>query len=212
MASDYWPNLYDDPYAVKRIEKSLELADIRPGMSVLDVGCHLGELEAFMPVEVMYTGIDVLNGHNIDGGFNLGKKFDRILCLETLEHLLRPRSTLESICSHLLPDGLLVLSLPNEATIFHRIRCLLGTVDAECFSDQGKHLHLPSLRGCRELIKESHLQVEAEEYYVSPQAVGSRQAWLGGILSLIPTPIHEFLAKSLPSLFSRGFIFVCKLP
>lgn len=209
--TDHWPTLHQDPYALARLRKSCELLNAKPGMSVLDVGCHQGEARQFLK-DCDYVGIDTLTGHEIDGGFNLNREFHRILCLEVLEHLQQPRATLESIYNHLQKDGILIVSLPNEASLFHRIRCLLGTVDAECFSHLGKHLHLPSLKQCRAFLKskESRFQVVTEEYYVSPSAAGSRQAWVGKILSLIPISIHHFLAQNLPSLFARGFIFVCK--
>jgi len=208
---DHWPHLHDDPYALARLKKSIQLADCWPGMSLLDVGCHQMEARQFLN-NVVYYGIDTLTGYEIDGGFNLNRKFERIICLEVLEHLKNPYATLESICNHLEEGGILVVSLPNEASLFHRIRCLLGTVDAECFSNQGKHLHLPSLRQCRDFLKSlsDRLEVVSEEYYVSPSAAGSRQAWVGKILSLIPISIHQFLADRFPSLFARGFIFVCR--
>ena len=204
--ADYWPNLYDDPYAVKRIEKSVKLAKIEPGMSVLDVGCHKGELLTFIPFQVRYFGLDQLKGDNIDGGFKLEKQFDRIFCLEVLEHLQLPIKTLNSIASHLKPDGLAVISLPNEATIFHRFRSLFGTVDAECFSSCGKHLHLPSLNQTRNFIQK-HFEIQNESYYISPGASHSKQAWLGKWLKILPDSIWQLLADVWPSLFSRGFIF-----
>lgn len=211
MAKDFWPTLHQDPYALARLRKSCELADVKPGMSLLDVGCHQGEARQFFK-DIEYVGIDTLTGHEIDGGFNLNRKFDRIICLEVLEHLKNPRATIESICNHLYEDGILIVSLPNEASVFHRFRCLLGLVDAECFSDQGKHLHLPSLKQCRSLLslKSDRLKVVSEEYYISRSAAGSRQEWVGRILSVIPESLLQYLADRLPSLFARGFIFVCK--
>ena len=202
---DHWPDLYEDKYAVKRIEKSVELADIYPGMSVLDIGCHKGELQTYLPVETFYTGIDHLNGHDFDGGFSLGKKFDRILCLEVLEHLKWPRKTAQSIKDHLAPGGVAVISLPNEATLFHRIRSLLGTPDAEAFSENGKHFHLPSMLQSFQFLSE-YFEIEHVSPYLSDGS-GSRASWLRPILRLFPLQI---LCDMCPSLFARGFIFVCK--
>jgi hypothetical protein len=208
MAKDYWPELYSDPYAVKRIEKSVTLANILPGMSVLDVGCHMGELETYMPVEAMYTGIDHLNGHEIDGGFNLHQQFDRILCLETLEHLQWPRKTLASIVEHLKDDGIAVISLPNEATLFHRIRSFLGTPDQEAFSECGKHLHLPNMSQSLTFVS-SHLKVLRVTPYFSLNLNNSRPSMLNTIGKLIPSKLLSLLSEIFPSLFARGFIFVC---
>lgn len=209
MAEDYWPSLYEDEYAIKRIEKSLNMADLKPGLTVLDVGCHMGELETYMPIEVMYNGIDHLNGHDIDGGFELDTKFDRIICLETLEHLKYPKRTLLAIKDHLADDGIAIISLPNESTLFHRLRSFFGTPDAECFSECGKHLHLPSLAQSRQLLKDLFF-IEEEKYYINTSARFCRQKWMGFILKLIPDFIWQAMANTVPSLFARGWIFRCR--
>lgn len=209
MVKDYWPTLYSDPYAVKRIQKSIQVANLKEGMSVLDVGCHRGELEKFIPLKIFYYGIDKILGSEIDGGFQAPQKYDRIFCLEVLEHLVNPEGTIESIKAHLKDDGLAVISLPNEATIFHRFRGLLGVMDGECFSSCGKHLHLPSLKQSRKFIS-VHFDIVSEHYYISPEARGSRQAWIGSFLKLIPSQFLQTLANMMPSLFARGFIFKLK--
>ena len=208
---DSWPNLYNDPYAVKRIQKSVELANVKKGMSVLDIGCHKGELENLLPKGVFYYGMDNLLGHEIDGGFIPIRKFDRVFCLETLEHLKYPIKTLKSINDALLPDGIVLISLPNEATLFHRIRSFLGTVDAEAFQECGKHIHLANLRQSTEFLEKQFLILRRLQY-INPQATGSRQSWLGKLMRLLPDNFWQFLADRFPSLLARGFIFVCKLP
>lgn len=207
--ADYWPDLYNDPYAVKRIQNSVELAQVQEGMSVLDVGCHRKELLNYLPTPIHYCGLDAIYGDKLDGGFEVGSNYDRIFCLETLEHLQFPDSTLIAIKHHLLPNGLAVISLPNEATLFHRVRALFGVVDAECFSEKGKHLHLPSLKQATTFIQR-HFEIVRTGYYISPSAAHSQQAWLGKWLRILPDSVWQRLADVRPSLFSRGFIFVCK--
>ena len=209
VMDDPFDGLYNDPYAVLRIKKSIEALDIKPGMSVLDVGCYKEFAKQFLPEGVKYVGIDKIKGDQIDGGFRLHQKFDRIICLEVLEHLQYPRKTLASIASHLATSGICVISLPNEATLFHRLRGLFGLMDAEAFGESCKHLHLPSLKQARSFVQ-SCFHVTQEFYYISPQAQNSRQAWVGKILKLAPDKLWIFLAYSWPSLFARGFIFVCK--
>src|SRR3990167_4800691 len=142
--------LYKDKYALKRIEKSVAMAEVESFMEVLDLGCNTQEVKKLIPAGCIYVGIDtdLYAGKtlliNFDGEFSFERVFDRIFCLETLEHLKKPASTLASIKKHLNQDGIVIVSLPNEATLFHRIRSLLGVVDQECFSEKGKHLHLPS--------------------------------------------------------------------
>lgn len=208
MDKDFWPDLANDKYAQSRVKKSCELLRAERCM-VLDVGCHLKEAAKYLPSDCRYVGLDALYGDDIDGGnFDVvSPKFDRVLCLEVLEHLKSPKSTLKSIAERLTDEGVAVISLPNESTIFHRLRALFGIVDAECFSECGKHLHLPSLGQCRRFLEE-FFDIKSECYYIAPSARGSRQEWLGQILKLIPDKVWQLLADNFPSLFARGFIFV----
>lgn len=207
MLKDYWPTLHSDPFARERLRRSCELLNCAFHHSVLDVGCHKKEAREFLPSGVDYTGIDSLLGHDFDGGLHLLYKFNRILCLEVLEHLKYPHRTLESIVSLLKEDGILVISLPNEASLFHRVRAFLGIVDQECFSEHGKHLHLPSLRQAYSFVS-GYLKILKVEYYVS-DGCGTRSKLARAILRLFPIQMLRFLATFCPSLFARGFIFVC---
>lgn len=206
----------NDKYARDRVMKSarLLLPFIKDNDVILDVGCFTQEAKKYLPPWTKYIGIDEKPYHKTTQVVNFHHGFQPIpcnlaLCLETLEHVIDPRDVLESIYTSLAPGGVLVCSVPNEATLFHRLRCLFGTVDAECFSGEGKHVHLPSLRQARNLVREK-FQVVSELYYISPSGVGSREAWVGRILSLIPDTVHQFLADFCPTLFARGFIFLLK--
>ncbi len=212
-----WKFMYRrDKYARDRVMKSarLLLPYLKDGDTVLDVGCFTHEAKKYFPRAVNYIGIDQKAYHKNTRVTDLNHGFPPIpcqaaLCLETLEHLLDPEDTLQAILQSIGESGFVVISLPNEASIFHRLRCLLGTVDAEAFSSQGKHLHLPSLRQARNFVSQAFL-IQDEKYYISPSAVGSRNAWVGRLLGLIPDRVHQSLADAFPSLFARGFIFLCK--
>lgn len=212
---DYWENMEEDKDAQERIKKSVELLDAKEGMRVLDIGCHKCESARYLPDKVFYEGIDIEQNHprtikmDIDGGFDFPEVVDRILCLETLEHLVMPNGTLRDMAKILDPEGIAVVSLPNEATLFHRLRALLGIVDMECFSYGGKHLHLPSLSQSRAFLQ-THFDILTEAYYIPKELRGIRQPWIRPILRLIPNQILQTLANLLPSLFARGFIFKLK--
>ena len=206
-----------DKYARDRVMKAarLLLPYLKDNDTVLDVGCFTQEAKKYFPRTVKYIGIDEKAYHPQTKVMNLHHGFEPIpcqatLCLETLEHLLDPADTLESIYKSLPQEGVLVVSLPNESSTFHRIRGLFGTMDGECFSGQGKHLHLPSLNQTRAFLLAQCYEILSEQYYVSPSGQGSRNQWVGRILSLIPDPIHQWAANRFPSLFSRGFIFLLK--
>jgi len=215
-----WKGMYKrDKYARDRVMKSarLLLPYLKDIDTVLDVGCFTHEAKKYFPRSVQYIGIDQKAYHRDTRVVDLNHGFEPIpcshaLCLETLEHLLDPYDTLEAISKSLVAGGYLVVSLPNEATIFHRIRSLFGTVDGDCFSPEGKHLHLPSLRQSRRFLKSNpELEVLKELYYISPSACNSSAPkWFGRLLSLIPDSIHYYLANTFPSLFARGFIFLLR--
>lgn len=205
-----------DKYARDRVMKSarLLLPHIKDTDTILDVGCFTWEARKYFPRSVSYIGIDQAAYHKKTRVVDLDHGFEPIpamhaLCLETLEHLVQPEKTLESIYNSLPDHGVLVVSVPNEATLFHRLRCLFGTIDAGCFGSEGKHLHLPSLNQARKFVSKK-FSIVSEQYYISPSACNSGQEWVGRILTLIPDGVHYWLANSLPSLFARGFIFLLK--
>ena len=212
-----WEGMYRDIYAVARIKKSVKL--ILPLLSdkdiVLDIGCYTSEAKKYLPDNIQYIGIDSEAYVKETVVADLDIFYDIVtcnfaICLEVLEHLKYPKHIACTIAKSIKPNGYAVISLPNEATLFHRIRCLFGTVDAECFSEIGKHLHLPNINQCRKFLSEFFV-IHKEVYYINPSATGSRQAWLGKILQLIPDCVHQWLADTWPSLFARGFIFLCKV-
>ena len=183
--------------------------------TILDVGVYTWEARKYYPRSITYVGLDEKAYHAKTKVVNLNHGFDPIpcnhaLCLETLEHLVDPEDCLESIAKSVGDGGAVVVSLPNESTLFHRVRCLFGIVDAQCFSGEGKHLHLPSLKQSRTFLSARFFDIVSEKYYISPTAYGSQQQWVGRIASLIPDFVHQWLADSFPSLFARGFIFLLK--
>ena len=205
-----------DRYARDRVMKAarLLLPFLKDNDTILDVGCFTQEARKYYPPWIKYLGIDQAQYHRDTKVVNLNHGFEPIpcahaLCLETLEHLIDPGDTLESIYNSLPDHGVLVVSVPNEATLFHRIRCLFGIVDAGCFEGSGKHLHLPNLAQARRFVSK-RFHIVSELYYISPSACNSGQAWVGRILGLIPDGVHQWLADRLPSLFARGFIFLLK--
>lgn len=212
-----WAGMYTrDKYARDRVMKSarLLLPYLKDGDTVLDVGCFTQEAKKYFSRSITYVGLDVKAYHPRSQVVDLNHGFvpvpcSHALCLETLEHLIDPEDTLESIYASLPDHGVLVVSVPNEATLFHRIRCLCGTVDAGSWASEGKHLHLPNLAQSRKFVSK-HFDIVSELYYISPSACNSGSEWVGRILTLLPDSIHYYLANTLPSLFARGFIFLLK--
>lgn len=203
---DPWKGMEQDPDAIRRLQLSAQLLNPAIYSRILDIGCHNEEFKNYLPEDVRYTGI---NEPEFD--FNqrfFDKEYDCVVCLEVLEHLTHPEECMKSIQYNLKPKGIALISLPNESTIFHRIRGLCGVMDAECFNSCGKHLHLPSLNQARVFISK-YFKIEKEVYYYSTNIAGCRQKWLKPVINIVPEFIWEWLANTFPSLFARGWIFRC---
>lgn len=202
---DFWKGMEFDKQSIERIEKSVLISDSKPGMSVLDVGCYKMTIKRYLPKGIRYIGLDSTRYKkdvvvkDLEKSFYFKEKFDRIFCLEVLEHLKLPGNSIKSIYESLKDDGIAVISLPNEATLYHRIRSLFGKVDGGCFSEQGKHLHLPSLKQCKEFLRSKRFFVDGIYYYIVLPIKLQKIKLLTLILRL--------LSNYFPSLFARGFIF-----
>ena len=212
--ANIWEGMYQkDPWAKKRIETGVRMLYpyLKSGDLVTDLGCFTQQARAYLPLDVEYLGVDsetYREGTSIADLAGVTEvKSTHILLFEVLEHLVDPDRLLQAL--HF--EGCLVVSLPNEATLFHRLRCLFGTVDAECFSGQYKHLHLPSLQQARNLLLR-RFDILDEKYYISPSAHNSRSAWVSRILEKIPVQVQYGLSSLFPSLFARGWIFICNKP
>jgi 2-polyprenyl-3-methyl-5-hydroxy-6-metoxy-1,4-benzoquinol methylase len=223
----HYNNMYeDDRYARMRLERyAAVLRDrIGPDTKLIEIGCYTAALLDYLPKGVDYCGIDfdeaalelarargarTVTSHLDTESFPVIEKFDIAICTEVLEHLVNPAGTLEKIKGLLNDDGLLLVSLPNENTIYHRIMSLLGKGTDMCAFELYKHLHLPTVVQSRNFLA-AHFEIIEESYYINPSAKGSRTEWLGTVVSFVPDFVWNSLADKLPGLFARGTIFLLR--
>ncbi len=110
-------------------------------ISILDAGCGPGFV-AFELTKRGYnvTGIDILpefivhckkinkNGNfivkNLEKDFTSNKKFDCIICTETIEHLKNPKKTLIKFKKMLNNHGIVIISTPNYRSFWPLIEFL----------------------------------------------------------------------------------------
>jgi 2-polyprenyl-3-methyl-5-hydroxy-6-metoxy-1,4-benzoquinol methylase len=224
------PNLHygdvdSDKYMRMRSEAFAKMISdkIKPGTTVLEIGCYTASLLDFLPKGVDYYGADFdeealkiarskgakvnkmdFNGQDI--GFNM--KFDIVVCTEVLEHVLDPHKLIQKIGNLVKSDGYVLLSLPNENTIFHRLMSACGIGIDMCAFELYKHLHLPTIRQSRDFVSK-YFKIVKTDYHINPSAKGSRAEKIGKLLMLLPDPFWYFLARLFPGLFARGVIFLC---
>ena len=155
---------------------------------VLDVGCG----EGFFAAEIVkqgnrVTGIDALpqasetpalvNYYSADLNEGLGgvieqlqgKRFDRILMLDILEHLQRPERILQQCHEMLAKDGQIVVSVPNIANISVRLLLLLGKFD---YTERGildrTHVRFFTRKTAKRFLTKAGYKIVAEKMTVIP--------------------------------------------
>jgi 2-polyprenyl-6-hydroxyphenyl methylase/3-demethylubiquinone-9 3-methyltransferase len=114
------------------------------GKSALDVGCGAGLLaEPLARLGANITGIDaapeliaVARDHAAKMGLaidyragaveELRGQFDLITCMEVIEHVADPAAFMQALAKRLAPDGLLILSTPNQTSWSRLMMITLG--------------------------------------------------------------------------------------
>lgn len=228
MANLHYGQLYkNDKYVRMRYRQYLDLLGpyLKEGSKVLEIGCYAAEFAELLPKGIHYLGVDFDEGALAvarSKGFNVSKadfntselaikdKFDIIIIAETLEHLLDPQRLMEQLSELLNKEGVVLVSLPNENTLYHRLMSLFGLGPDMLAFRLYKHLHFPTIAQSKRFITE-YLEIIKRSYYINPGAKGSRFEALGRFLAILPDTPWKLLAAIFPGLFARGVIFLCKL-
>ena len=173
---------------------------------VLDVGCG----EGFFAAELVknsnrVTGVDSLPpsragsalaqyySANLDHGLEdvikavHGKRFERILLLDVLEHLQNPARILADCQRLLFSDGQIIVSVPNIANFSVRLLLLAGRFD---YTDRGildrTHLRFFTRKTARALLQDAGYRIVEEKLTVVPieLVLGlTPDAWLCRVLN-----------------------------
>lgn len=181
---------YFVPYAIKRSLYSAHYYAARligRDQRVLELGCSDGKFGAELvragnhvigvdrrPNVPLDAGYDNVIEANLENGLTeaLGissPQFDRILLLDTLEHLRDPRPLLRDSKTLLNARGKLIVSVPNAVHITVRLMVLLGRFR---YSDRGildwSHLRFFTAKSIRTLLEEQGYRITARRYTVVP--------------------------------------------
>ena len=136
--------------------------------------------------------------------------FGAILYGDVLEHLVDPLRVLVELDRALVPDGFVVISVPNIAHLYIRLLLLVGRFD---YIDRGilddSHLRFFTERSLRALIADAGLTVErftatpAPLYQILPASWHKR--WVAATHA-----VNAVIARSLPRLLGYQLIVLAR--
>lgn len=196
---------------------------------VLDISCG----EGFFAAEIArqgnrVTGIDALpevseraalaDYFSVDLNQGLGevierlqgKRFDRILLLDILEHLYYPERIVSQCRDLLQDDGQLIVSVPNVANISVRLSLLLGNFN---YVDRGildrTHLRWYTRKTAGQLIMNAGYRIVAERSTVIPIALALGISPTGTVFSIINSSL-AMLTRLMPGLFGYQIMLVAR--
>jgi 2-polyprenyl-3-methyl-5-hydroxy-6-metoxy-1,4-benzoquinol methylase len=187
MALEALPEVVED--LSEPIYRPFRLASelLRPGQSVLDVGCGNGKVGAYLSrtAGVTVDGIEptlsratvaaerLRNVSSMPAGHDdpvLERAYDAVTFFDVLEHLVDPSSALTWAVSRLKPDGVIIAAIPNSANLHFRLKVLRGDWE---MSDGGlfdrTHLRFFDIRTMHQLRPEG-TELARVEYTVSPHS------------------------------------------
>ena len=196
---------------------------------VLDIGCG----EGFFAAELAksgnrITGIDHRSVPDQDSAFEryfpadleqgiehvidqlAGKRFDRVLLLDVLEHLSYPEQILRQCHRALKPEGRLVVSLPNVANFTLRLSLLFGRFN---YAERGimdrTHVRFFTRKTARRLLEDNGYEIQEQRVTVVPiELVWGMSP--DHILLRILNGMLAMVTRLLPGLFGYQIMFLAK--
>jgi glycosyltransferase involved in cell wall biosynthesis len=197
--------------------------------TVLDLGCG----EDGLAVELkksgnLVTGVDVLtetpNPQVFEQYFSVdlnqgiaaiirelaGKRFERVLLLDILEHLIEPEKLLRQCPEVLEPAGQIIISVPNVANITVRLMLLVGQFNytARGILDR-THVRFFTRKTARRFVEENGFTILEERLTVMPLELAF--GWSAdGVLGKTINRLLAGLTALMPGLFGYQVMFVAR--
>ena len=182
----------------KRFEACLELLELAPGMRVLDAGCgsgvfadqlaqspgvHVVAVDAndaavsFVQRTYARASLEVRLGQVDELAFEPGS-FDRIACLEVIEHIHveQARTMLRTFAALLRPGGRLLLSTPNARSAWPAIEWALDRLRLTAEMEGEQHVVTYDARSLTRLAADAGLTGRAHKtlFVAAPWVAGIR--------------------------------------
>ena len=184
---------------------------IPKGSKVLDIGCNNGKLRNFLD-NCDYYGVDVdielIKGLTKKGikakKADLNKdeipfksqKFDYILLLDIIEHVIDSKELLNQVKKRLNTKGKVIVTLPNDYHILNKIRFVFNKhLTEDPFTPYG-HLHFFPIKSGERFLLQNNFKI-------------LKKILLPPIKPLIiPQFIKNLLARLFPQSFARDILYM----
>ena len=196
------------------------------GNDTLDVGCGEGHFaEKIAARDNRVTGVDYLDSpsqlaaleayHQTDLrldpvgwiGQLKGRRFDRVLLLDVLEHLTEPERLLQGVREALQPHGQVIVSLPNVANVSVRLLLLLGRFD---YTERGildrTHLRFYTRKTARRLLREASFEILEQRMTLIPVELALGMSHKNFVVRIL-NRILALLTAVMPGLFGYQVMF-----
>ncbi len=229
--SDVYSEYYT-PYPLKLYPFSshkfiIDILNKKDNQRILDVGCGDGLFAEHISDRNYKVGVDFIpESENTKKNFikffqydlnkglpeelNSEDKFDYILFLDILEHLLDYEKLLADAKKYLNKDGKIIVSLPNFVNVYVRLNLMFGRIP---LADKGildrTHLHLFNYRIIRQLMK--HHKYSIFDRKVTPiPVIEVLPDMFKRNIGMLMNFLLYLLTVAFKRFFGYQFIFICK--
>jgi len=139
-----------------------------------------------------------------------GRRFDRVLLLDVLEHLVNPEQLLAEAKSAVNPNGCLVVSLPNVAHFAVRFALLFGRFNyAERGITDRTHLRFYTRKTARRMLEDAGYEILETRATVTPAELVTGLAPANAFIRTL-NAVQAALAWLLPGLMGYQFVFLAR--
>jgi SAM-dependent methyltransferase len=139
-----------------------------------------------------------------------GKRFDRVLLLDILEHLYDPERILQQCHRLVQEDGQVIVSVPNVANLSVRLSLLFGRFN---YTDRGildkTHIHWYTRKAARRLLTNAGYRIVAERLTVIPIALALGISPQGVLFNALNRTLG-MLTRMMPGLFGYQIMLIAR--
>ncbi|MBS3158444.1 class I SAM-dependent methyltransferase [Candidatus Woesearchaeota archaeon] len=210
-----------------KIISFLNKMDLGKELNILDVGCSKGfiarslqnskyrfygieiDKDDIMSAKKYYKEIRSINLDNEKPAYKEGF-FDIIILADIIEHLKDPDSIIRHFKKFLKKDGIMIISVPNVANAYVRLKLLFGMFEYEEKGIMDKtHLRFFTLNSIKRLCKESGLRAISLEFTPIPLPLVNKIFESGKPFHFLHV-LNYYMMRALPKLLCFQVILFCK--